>query len=63
MTDLLGVPNSDDVWKPVKDLVDEQAKKADSLRGLAKEIFESGSVTEEKAKDIKEAYSTSIEFL
>ena len=57
------MPNSEDVWKPVKDLVDEQAKKGESLRGLAKEIFESGSVTEDKAKDIKDAYSTSIEFL
>ena len=63
ITDILGVPGSDEVWKPVKDIVEAQEKKAESLRGVAKSIFESGKVDESNAKDIKDAYSTSYEYL
>ena len=51
------------MWKPVKDIVEAQEKKAESLRGVAKSIFESGKVDESNAKDIKDAYSTSYEYL
>ena len=63
MTDILNVQITDKIWKGIKDTINEQAKEGDSLRGLAKEIFESGLVTEEMVQDIKEVYSTSIEFL
>ena len=47
LTDILNVQITDKIWKGIKDTINEQAKEGDSLRGLAKEIFESGLVTEE----------------
>ena len=45
LTDILKIPDSDKIWEPVNDFINEQAQKGDSLRGLSKEIFKSGSVT------------------
>ena len=42
LTKILGLSESDKIWKPLEGLIDEQVKKSYSLRELAKEIFESG---------------------
>ena len=60
---MLGIKEVEEVWKTVREAVEEQAKKADSLRSIAKEIFEKGEVTEANAKEILDTYSTSVDYL